>query len=415
MISIVLFLGTSCNKDAELVDDNASNNGLGFVLLDSLKVKTSTIEDQLVNGKNVPNVLLGSSSDPRFGFSKAAFYSELSLSQNAYDLGANAVLDSIVLILDQSAQYGSLNAGFDLDVYELNHDFDSEFEYQNNAVLNIKSPTLASYTNFKFPAADQDIRIKLDDAFGNILLSKFGTSTLESSANFKDFFKGIYVTASSPNGDGFSTLALKNDNTKLKMYYHSDTQTDTSYSFIVESGDIVLNQYVHHTAGSEAETATTDSDTDELISYVSSMSSFKTLVRFPDMTFLQEVIVNKAELSFYQLDYSNSLNTSLPEMDQLFLFVKLGDTSLTFLPDFTLSNPLPFGGRKELVAVAGQNTYKYTFNITNYVQALIKGTAKGDQLYLSNITNNQGGRIKIGGGAHSTLPVKLELLYTEKK
>lgn len=412
---IILFLGTSCNKDAELIDDNAGDNSLDFKLIDSLKVKTSTIIDESADGKNLTSVLLGSSNDPRFGFSKAAFYAELSLTQNGFELGANPVLDSVVLILNQSAHYGSLNASFDLNVYELNHTLDSDFEYDNNSVLNVKSPPLANISNFNFSSVDDPLRIKLNDTFGNNLLAQFGTSTLESSANFKNYFNGIYVTATSTNGDGFSTLALKNDATKIELFYHSDTQTDTSYSFVVESGDVTLNQYNHNSTGSEAELAANDSNTDEMFSYVSSMSSFKTLVSFPDMTFLEEVVINKAELSFYQADYSNSINASLPEMERLFLFVNTGDTSIAFLPDFSLNNPTPFGGTKELLEINGLNTFKYTFNITDYVQDLIKGNADGDQLYLNNISNNEGGRIKIGGGANSTLPVKLELLYTVKK
>ena len=58
----------------------------------------------------------------------------------------------------------------------------------------------------------------------------------------------------------------------------------------------------------------------------------------------------------------------MPEIERLFLFVNLEDTSLSFLPDFSLSDPTAFGGTKELVEINGQNTYKYTFNITYYIQ-----------------------------------------------
>lgn len=415
LASILMFFGTSCNKDAELLDDGASNNELGLISLDSLKVKTRTLADEPADGKNLTNVLLGASNDSRFGFSKAAFYAEFSLSENGYELGTNPVLDSVVLILDQTNQYGSLNASFDLSVYELNHTLDSDLDYDNDVVLNINSPALATNSNFTFNDVDESIRIRLNDSFGNDLISQFGTTSLESSTNFKEYFNGVYVTASSANGDGFSTLGLKTDNTSLELYYHSDSQTDTSYSFVIESGDIVLNQYTHNATNSEAELAATDSDEDETISYISSMSSYNTEISFPDVSFLEEAIINKAEISFYQADYSSSINASLPEMDQLFLFVNVNDTSLAFLPDFSLTDPTPFGGTQELVEINGQNTYEYTFNITDYIQELIKGTAEGEKLFLSNISNNEGGRIKIGGGAHATLPVKLEILYTVKK
>lgn len=413
LASVLLIFATSCNKDAELIDDSGSNNGLPFQKIDSLKLKTSTVLDNTVDGTNLTNVLLGATQDPRFGFTKAAFYTEFSLTQNAFSLGANAVLDSIVLVLNQTDAYGSLNALYDLNVYELNQTLDPTAEYKNNTVLNLKSTTLASVNSYKFNSENTSIRIKLNDTFGNSLKNKFGTETMESSDNLKAFFKGVYVTANASNGDGFVTLGLKNDNTKLQMYFHSDTYSDTSFVFNVSTDDVTLNQYSNNTVGSEAASAISDSNKDESFSYVSSMSGVKTLVSFPDMSFLNEAIINKAEISFYQADYSNPLNTSFPEIENMFLFVNLSDESLAFLPDFS-SNPSSFGGSKELVAINGQNTYKYTFNITKYVQELIKGTADGETLFLNNISNNQGGRIKIGGGANSTLPVKLEILYTIK-
>lgn len=415
LASVLIIFITSCNKDAELIDENGSNNELLFQKIDSLKLKTSTVLDNTVNGTNLTNILLGATQDPRFGFSKAAFYTEFSLSKNAFALGSNAVLDSIVLVLNQTSSYGSLNALYDLNVYELNQTLDPNANYENNTVLNLKGAALASVNNYKFKSGNGSLRIKLNDTFGNSLKNKFGTQTMESSDNLKAFFKGVYVTANASNGDGFVTLALKNDNTKLQMYFHSDTYSDTSFVFNVATKDITLNQYSNNTAGSEAATAISDNNKDESFSYVSSMSGVKTLVSFPDMAFLNKAIINKAEISFYQADYSNSLNTSFPEMENMFLFVNLKDTTLSFLPDFSISNPGPFGGAKKLVVVNGQNTYKYTFNITKYVQDLIKGTAKGETLYLNNISNNQGGRIKIGGGANSALPVKLEILYTIKK
>ena len=43
LASVLLIFATSCNKDAELIDDSGSNNGLPFQKIDSLKLKTSTV------------------------------------------------------------------------------------------------------------------------------------------------------------------------------------------------------------------------------------------------------------------------------------------------------------------------------------------------------------------------------------
>ena len=122
------------------------------------------------------------------------------------------------------------------------------------------------------------------------------------------------------------------------MYFHSDTYTDTSFVFNVATKDVTLNQYSNNFIGSEAAAAISDSNKDESFSYVSSMSGVKTLVSFPDMAFLNEAIINKAEISFYQADYNNSLNTSFSEIENLLRFVNLTDTKIAFLPKDYLHN-----------------------------------------------------------------------------
>lgn len=415
LANLIILIATSCNKDAELIDDNPSNNQLTYGVIDSFKVKSYTIKDNPSNGKNLNNVLLGASNDTRFGFYKAAFYAQFSLSQNDFDLGTNPILDSVVLVLDKSKHYGDLNALFNLDVYEINHNIDNVLTYDNTTVLNIKSSPLASFSNFQFDKNTEVMRLKLNNTFGTNLLNQFGTNTMLSSENFKTFFNGIYVTATATNADGFVTLALKNDISKIELFYSSDTQTDTSYSFIVDNADVNINQYNTNITGSEASTAILDSDIDENISYISSMTAVKTVLEFPDLSSLEQTIINKADLTIYSADYGTLESIKLPEPENLFLFHNLNDTSISFLPDFSLSNPSPFGGKKELVVVNGQNTYKYTFNITRYIQSLVNNSSESTSLYLSDILNNEGNRIKIGGGSNTTLPIKLEILYTQKK
>ncbi len=412
LITVVAFF--SCNKDATLVDENLNNDLLDFEKVDSFKLKSYTIKDNTANGKNLSNVLLGSINDPRFGSSKASFYSQMSITQNAFELGSNPVLDSVVLILDQVKTYGSLNANFDLAVYRLNQEILSDETYDNSTVLNLTSPPLASLSNYKFSSTNKEVRIRLDDSFGNELINQFETTVMESSDNFKAFFNGIYVTAASVSGDGIVNFNLITDNSRMALYFSSDVLTDTVYNYVIENTDISINQYTKNSAGSEAQIEVDNGTDNEEISYISSMSNFKTALEFPDLSALNKNIVNKAQLTIYQADYGTSLSNTFPEPDQLFLFQNNNDTGLLFLPDFTIGATSLFGGSKELVEINGQNTYKYTFNITKYIQNLINGTADSETLFITDFSNNEGNRIKINGGAHPSLPIKLELLFTKQ-
>lgn len=406
-------LNSSCNKDASIEDDTINIDDLTFSKIDSFTLKTKTVIEKPLDGKNINSVLLGQIDDSRFGKAKAAFYTEFGLTKNDFDFGANPVLDSVVLVLNQTKSYGPLNSFFDINIYEISSTLNVDDSYKNNAVFNVKPNPLASVSNFKFAEDATSVRIPLSSSFGNNLVSNFGTDIMESSDNFKEFFKGMYVSVNTINGDGIVSLALRNEDTKLQVYYHSDTQTDTSYSYNISAKEVSINQYVNDRNGSAALMALENDVMD--VCYVSSMSSFKTEITFPDLSSLKNIIVNKADLIVFQEDYGVGGSVDFSEPNNLFLFQNLGDSTVDFLPGFSLNNASDFGGSKKLVEVNGQNVNSYTFHITQYVQSLINGTAKSEKVFLNNITNNEANRIVVNGGLHATMPMSLKIIYTKIK
>ena len=408
-MSVIAF---SCNKDASIEDNTIDTGDLNLLETDSFILTSYTVEDEAVNGKNIVGILLGQTNDTKIGESKASFYSELAITKNAYDLGANPILDSVVLILDQTSSYGELNSLFDLNVYEMTSEISSLESYKNNTVLNVNGTPLATFNNYQFKTGESVVRLPLSAAFGNSLISAFGTTDMESTESFQLFFKGFYVTATAVNGDGFVSLSLNNDSSKLELFYNSDTQVDSSYTFSINSSESSISQYINENNTSEAIMAV-NTDNKE-VAFVSSMSNFKTLIEFPDLTHLQNVIINKAELSVYQADYGSTEAIAFPEPIKMILFQNLEDTSISYLSSYSSSNYGPIG-EKTVVEVAGSNTNVYSFQITQYIQNLINKTASAESIYLLDVSSNEGNRIKLGGGNHPTLPIKLNIVYTVKK
>lgn len=405
-------IAASCNKDASIVDGNVDQGDLNLLQTDSFILTSTTVEDEAVNGKNLVEILLGQTNDSKLGESRASLYSQLAITKNAYDLGANPVLDSVVLILDQTKSYGNLNSSFDLKVYELTSEISSTLTYINNTVLNVNATPLASVSNFKFSEGESIIRIPMSTTFGNRLIDVFGTSVMESTGNFQAFFNGIYVTATALNGDGLVSLSLNSEISGIELFYNSDTQVDSSYVFSIGTSEASISQYVSDNSTSEAlMAASSDSKVD---AFVSSMSSFKTLIEFPDLSHLESIIINKAELSVYQADYGTAESIAFPEPDQMILFQNLEDTSISYLNSYSASNYGPLSS-KEVVDIDGSNTNVYTFQITQYVQNLINNSARSESIYLLDVSSNEGNRIKLGGGSHPTLPIKLNIVYTVKK
>ena len=408
-MSVIAF---SCNKDASIEDNTIDTGDLNLLETDSFILTSYTVEDEAVNGKNIVGILLGQTNDTKIGESKASFYSELAITKNAYDLGANPILDSVVLILDQTSSYGELNSLFDLNVYEMTSEISSSESYDNNTVLNVNSTPLATFNNYQFKTGESVVRLPLSTAFGISLISAFGTTDMESTESFQLFFKGFYVTATAVNGDGFVSLSLNNDSSKLELFYNSDTQVDSSYTFSINSSESSISQYINENNTSEAIIAVNSNDKE--VAFVSSMSNFKTLIEFPDLTHLQNVIINQAELSVYQADYGSTEAITFPEPTKMILFQNFEDTSISYLNSYSTSNYGPIG-EKELIEVAGSNTNVYSFQITQYIQNLINKTASAESIYLLDVSSNEGNRIKLGGGNHPSLPIKLNIVYTVKK
>lgn len=411
IITLSVF-GIACNKDANIQDNSVDTGDLNLMQTDSFILSTTTVKDEAVNGKNIAELLLGQTNDNKIGESKASFYTQLAITKNAYDLGENPQLDSIVLILDQTSSYGELNNYYDLQVYELTSELSTDDSYFNNTVLNVSGTPLATISNYKFSSDEAIIRIPLSATLGNRFIDAFETSSMESTENFQDFFNGLYVTASTINGDGMVSIDLNSDDSKLELFYNSDTQVDSSYTFSIGISEISVSQYVHNDNASEAIMAV--NNVSKEVAFVSSMSNFKTLIEFPDLSYLENIIINKAELSVYQADYGSPESIAFPESNQMILFQNLGDSTIGYLNSYSSSNYGPLGA-KELVEVDGSNTNEYTFQITQYIQNLINGSASSKSLYLFDVSSNEGNRIKIGGGAHATLPMKLNIVYTVKK
>lgn len=398
----------ACNKDA-VIEQDVDNNELGLASIDTFKLKSKTIFDLPISGDDISTVVLGQTNDPRFGEHKASLYTEFSLSKNSFSLGTNPVLDSIVLILKQKDSYGKLNSSFDINIYELNG-FIEDISYDNNSVLNVKPSTLATINSYKFSQEAKSIRIPLKNSFGTSLLNQFGTSTMKSSDNFKDFFNGIYASISSTGGDGFVYLDLRKDESKIQLYYHNDEITDTSYSFIIEAKDKTINQYLHNGLSSEVINAINAED--NTLAYVSSMSSYKTEIEMPDLSSLKNIIVNKATITVYQEDFGSTESIKFPEANQMIMFQNLQDTGIAFLTGYGLKSVGPLAKANKTI-INGNNIVEYEFEVSKYIQKIITGDAKSNTIYLKNLSNNEGNRTKFGGGNHLDIPMKLNIVYTK--
>ncbi len=214
---------------------------------------------EAVQTNALPQYLLGAYQDPVYGLSEASILTQLSLSSPNPDFGNNPVLDSVVLVLpyysrviEQTTEettyeldsiYGS--GPFKLSVYESNYflrdlDPDTGFEDDQLYFSNQKSEFEANLGPFLeernlAPDSREKILLQPDDTlrvaprvrvhlpvdfFQQKVLDQQGTQALLSSANFKSYFRGLYLKAEAIDGKGFmGAFNLSAETAGVLLYY----------------------------------------------------------------------------------------------------------------------------------------------------------------------------------------------------
>lgn len=404
-----LFFLANCEKDPSLV---GNPNGDNLARLDSTVLVAYTVKDEAKDALNEGDIVLGRLDDPRFGTTVASFYSQFRLTTAAFTPGSNAVLDSAVLVLQVEEAYGPLNSALDLQVFRLTEAIVPGNTYPSDAILSSGSTLLGGLNNLMY--TDQtSIRVPLDLSFGTELFNLFGTSTTENNVNFLAYLNGLYVTLD-PNSGGDGLIDIDITSSALKLYFRSDLATDSVYSFVIDEQTLRVNQYSTALAGSEVESALLDlSNNDENI-LLGGLQVSKGKIILPDLTSLQGAIINQAKLTFYQSDYGNPLNIDYALPNFLLLTgSKDNDSTVYFLTDYSTSTPTSYGGTPSLVDVNGMPTFAYSYALPLFIQRLVNQETDITSLNIEVVNYNNGNSVKLGGGNHPDLPIRLEILYTK--
>lgn len=354
---------------------------------------SSVAQDSIRIDENAYN-LLGGYSDPVFGAVGAAFSTHLIPSDNAIDFGDNPVLDSAVLSFAYAGYYGDTMNDMSINVYELATAIELDSTYYSNESFSVGEllqtatvplrPLTKHYIDGDTVGTAQ-VRIPMN-ALGETFLAS--QASFESNSEFLSLFKGVQLQLADA-ADAVLYLNLKNDMSKLTLYYKNDANDSLRYDIVMGVTAARLNHFdLEHSLDTAAYYG------------LQSMGGYDLKLDFLDLNHLSSLlegkVVNKATLEFSLSegsadDYSAHTALSLVRMD--------AEGKKHFLADF-FEGGEHFGG-----ALEGS---KYVFNISKYLQELVAGTIEEKDLYL----------VPVGAAvnANRTLldeNVKLNIIYTE--
>lgn len=336
-------------------------------------------------------LLLGNMFDPVFGQTRASIYTQFSPLTLNPDFPSNFAVDSVVLSLSYFGNAWGNQAPQTFRVLEVNEEFYLDSAYTRTKNFATTGGTLVdelapiAWRGVKLdPDTDvpvgedtlsPQLRIRLKKAFGERILTA-DPNALSSSAEFKEYFKGLYITSPDYNG-GICDIDPLNSNTKIRIYYRdfTNTETDTTfYDLVVTSGEARVNNITRDYTGTAMAALTPDTPIDgSEYCYTETVGGTRVKIHVPHLKELNKLsgrIINRAELLIPYTDDETYVRPS-------FVFGQYRNDSrkLISIPDYA-SGVIAASG------VAQNDPDRYKINISRYVQFILNGSIANDTLYL---------------------------------
>ena len=409
---------------------------------------------------NTPEHLLGYiSNDPQFGKTTASIFMELKPPTYKYffeNVKDSLLLDSVVLCLKWNSTWGDTVPSQKINVYEMDNELKGDSSYNTNVafryskILGSKtfSPQVLKDSLFLFrQSLNKQLRIRLSDAFGNSLLSQDSAAgqPYSSDSAFRAYFKGFAIVPETPGvgGNAIMSFTPSDTNTYLRIYYKyikNGKQDTTHRSFVFKnvSPGGNANRILRDYTGSQLANHLIPKPAGDSIAYIQAAPGTYNILRIPSVDGFKavkgNVIVHLAELSLIQIpgaanEYDNFL-TAPPVIYMDFLDT-IANKQYPFLTDALSGgryDPATFGGQaKSVIGLNGQVVAGYKFFITRYIQNMVTRNSPNFPLYLYSpytvaypdlrlgfgVNRVAFGRVKIGGGIHSSQKMKLRIIYSK--
>jgi hypothetical protein len=470
----LIFIVSSCKRINEATDlgneiipgaDGVNTFDTTLTDLETYNHIFDPLKDSVRVGRN-DQILGNISGDPLFGKTNGRMFIELKPEVYPWNFSGiydndSLYIDSVVMVLGWTGTYGDTMLPQKISVWEI----DQFADFRRDSFYTIYDPGFPHSTflgtktfspqNLKDSVkVYQDttaaqLRIRLDNSFGQRLLNYDTSNAYRSDSAFKTYVNGFEISADESMGNALMAFGINNNaNTKLAIYYRYTRggQDDTTVSYFRVTNTSASHNYVNRYGfnGTVWKGTSNDQIEDDELYIINTPGSFAT-IKIPALKDMSNRIINRAELIVEQI-YDPS-NEKFQDPDAMMLDVydsTLGDYKFVpydFLPDLQSGVPnANFGlyGRT-IVDNVGHPVRVWKFNITRYVQNILtKQEPLHDfRLYITKdaigriregaLSNTGGyrfvsilvnpffafGRAKVGGGKHPAQKLRLRLVYTK--
>ena len=391
---LMLCLGLfSCYDENGTYGSDLVDSAFRNVRIDtSTVVVTSVLIDSLeTSGKNV--ALVGRYKHSLWGVVSSHSFIAYERPSYGTDPDETVVLDSLVLSLAFDGRFvGDTTLQQTLSIYQLTEKIvlnDNGYLYNNSSVS--YAPEALAVCSFKpKPKGGEKLEVRLPDALGQDLLSRFhAQDQAVSEERFEDYFKGVAIVPDLAGSESLLTFTVADSSAALVLHYHlSDELSTEKELWFFPNTDTQFNHIDHDRSGTD-------------------------MAGYPMKGVMQQgtqVEIESALLKIYPEQGTYSDYNTLP--DSLYLYIADENNVVTDAVTDYLGSEVQRGTLSE-DNTFNENTYYY-FDVTQFMQEELGafGMYKHNlQLVFNsddytgtfkNLTfNDQGGRN----------PVTLQLIY----
>lgn len=386
------------------------------------------------------------SNDPVFGKTMGAFHLEVLPPFVNYQFKTNypntqRTIDSIVLAIPYKGAYGD-TTGSSTQTY---HVYRSLKAFSRDSAQFETTPDSVDYSrliasqsiNYTTMSTDSplvngvklapQVRFRLANWFTDSLQTQVDSGANGAAADFSKFlawWKGFYITPADTN-NGKTIGFFDTYNTRMYIYYRYTTVNNvkdtTADVFAFDPNN--CNRFNRITRTYQGTPAlpyiNTQQAQGDSILFVQSNPGLGSFLRFPNLHQFDNVIVNKAELTFTAISpFQNWSDTmAYPLSARLQLIRSDSNQFDAVLEDYAIFGSSYVDGRRVVTNINGSNYIQYKFKLTHSVQQII--SMKNSNFRLKMVGLNDGfigrGRVVLGGSGSKVplLKPSLYIIYTK--
>lgn len=437
IVSFLLLFLNSCEDSSSIGNSIVEGEKFDVKYTDDFDISSEVIAyDSLltyVRGINYSVYSVGSIDDPIFGKKTCDGYFRMGYNNSVTIPNfEGASLDSMVLILtyDTLGSYGSAVVTHDLEVYSLTEDLtamdsiyiDQEISYDPTLIGSksfvarprdsITILNHADTTEVRLPA---QIRVRMNDDWANDIFAD--TSLYESETALADRFKGVYLKNKSESLLGLNFSVTSNGEggfNRLAVYYSDSTGMKRLYTFrfFSERGMYVETDRT----GSLAESIFNNSISPDSLTVVESHEGLETRLTFNDLSFLEDKIINHAELIVTVASLPEDFGSNHIPVDILLSYKDQDGSNRSVIQDIEDLNliniSLDFGYDGRLEEKDGVMIHRMI--VTKHIKKILEGEVEPTIIFRPFLRNQLPNRSVFYGPKHSDFGVKLGVAYTNQ-